>query len=217
MMVNLQEIYRYLGIMGNRPDDATKKLVGECLEELERAAKPRSFSRSFPMSVLPDGSLDFTCFSVKSEDLKKNLKGCEEVILFAATLGAGVDLLLCRYTRLEVSRAVVLQAAAAAMIEAYCDEKNQELRIEAKKRGLFLRPRFSPGYGDFSVSCQRELCRALSAEKTVGIMLTESFMMNPSKSVTAVIGAGREELSCAKSGCEACRKQDCLYRRNEIQ
>ena len=112
---------------------------------------------------------------------------------------------------------MVLQAAAAAMIEDYCDEKNRELSMEAEKRGLFLRPRFSPGYGDFSISCQQDLCRALAAEKTVGITLTESFMMNPSKSVTAVIGAGRAFLPCGGSGCGTCGKKDCMYRRREPQ
>ena len=77
--------------------------------------------------------------------MSRNLKDCEEVILFAATLGTGPDLLVRRYSRLEMSRAVVVQAAAAAMIEAWCDRKNGELKEEALRQGKYLRPRFSPG------------------------------------------------------------------------
>ena len=37
----------------------------------------------------------------------------------AATVGAEVDRLLARYGKLSVAKAVVMQAAAAAMVEAY--------------------------------------------------------------------------------------------------
>ena len=116
--VNRREVYRYLGLGRHEPDERTALLVEESLVELENAAAPRFFSRSYPLSVLPDGKLDLTCFRVESRDLSRNLKDCEEVILFAATLGTGPDLLVRRYSRLEMSRAVVVQAAAAAMIEA---------------------------------------------------------------------------------------------------
>lgn len=211
--VNRREVYRYLGLHRHEPDERTERLVEEALAELEKAAAPRFFSRTFPLSVRPDGKLDFTCFQVESRDLSRNLKDCGEVILFAATLGTGPDRLVRRYSRLEMSRAVVIQAAAAAMIEAWCDKKNGELTKEALNQGKFLRPRFSPGYGDFSLEYQREMIRALEAEKTVGITLTDSLLMLPSKSVTAVIGAGRNEGRCEIKGCEVCGKRDCPYRR----
>ena len=107
--VNRREVYRYLGLGRHEPDERTALLVEESLVELENAAAPRFFSRSYPLSVLPDGKLDLTCFRVESRDLSRNLKDCEEVILFAATLGTGPDLLVRRYSRLEMSRAVVVQ------------------------------------------------------------------------------------------------------------
>ena len=171
--VNRREIYRYLGIKGQQePDPQTKDLVEDCLGELERSVNCRSFYRRYPLTLLPDSELDFTCFKVKSRVLSRNLKDCQEVILFAATLGAGVDLLLRRYSRLSMSRAVVLQACAAARIESYCNEINDKLKAEAAEEGLYLRPRFSPGYGDLPLSCQPDFCRVLEAEKTVGITLT---------------------------------------------
>lgn len=207
------EVYRYLGFGHNQPDEKTVRLVQESMEELERVVSPRFFSRSFPLTHLKGGRLDFTCFQVESLDLSKNLKDCDRVILFAATLGAGPDLLARRYGRLEMSRAVVLQAASAAMIEAWCDRKNEELKEEALKQGEFLRPRFSPGYGDFSLEYQKILTKVLETGKTVGVTLTDSLLMVPSKSVTAVIGAGRREDRDEKKGCGVCGKADCSYRR----
>lgn len=217
MEVNRRELYRYLGLGSRGPDERTGELAESCLEELSRVISPRSFTRSFPLTFLPDGSMDFSCFTVKSKQLSKNLAGCGEVILFAASLGTGPDLLIRRYSRLEMSRAVVLQAASAAMIEAYCNEVNDEIRKEAERRGQYLRPRFSPGYGDFSLEYQKELCRVLEAEKTVGITLTDSLLMLPSKSVTAVIGAGETPYGCVTEGCGSCGKTDCLYRRGQAE
>ena len=237
MEINRREIYRYLGIKPNmEPDAATEKLAEECIRELMEKCRPRAYARWFPLRVCeasgadetvdtgaagagkaqdaPDSPLlDFSCFQVRSRSLAKNLQGCSEVILFAATIGEGADLLARKYGRINVAKAVVMQAAAAAMIEAFCDEENEKLRAEAAEKGLYLRPRFSPGYGDFSLNHQRDFARVLEMQKTVGITLTESLLMLPSKSVTAVIGVSKQDARCVLSGCESCRNAGCTFRR----
>ena len=237
MEINRREIYRYLGIKPNmEPDAATEKLAEECIRELMEKCRPRAYARWFPLRVCstsgaeetvdtgaagagkaqdaPDSPLlDFSCFQVRSRSLAKNLQGCSEVILFAATIGEGADLLARKYGRINVAKAVVMQAAAAAMIEAFCDEENEKLRTEAAEKDLYLRPRFSPGYGDFSLNHQRDFARVLEMQKTVGITLTESLLMLPSKSVTAVIGVSKQDARCVLSGCESCRNAGCAFRR----
>lgn len=84
---------------------------------------------------------------IHSKNLENNLKGCHAVYLFAATIGIEVDRLIKRTELTKMSDAVIYQAAGAAMIEAYCDEVNEELNQEAYKNNEFLKPRFSPGYG----------------------------------------------------------------------
>ena len=112
-----------------------------------------------------------------------------------------------------MSKAVVFQAASVALLEEFCDEKNRELKEEYEKQGLYLRPRFSPGYGDFSLECQRQMVPALDLGKRIGVTLTDSLLMAPSKSVTAVIGISEIPVNCRIQGCEICQKKDCAYRR----
>ncbi len=207
-----REILRYLGYRGQEIPGEIKSLIQECERELERTAAPKSIWREYPLTIR-DHELDMGVLKTRSLSLEKNLKDCEKVILFAATLGSGVDVLLQRYGRLQMSKAVVLQAAAAAMLESYCDEQNERLKQEYLEQGWYLRPRFSPGYGDFSLDCQRPLAAALELSKRIGITLTDSLLMAPSKSVTAVIGASQRPRNCTVQGCEACEKTDCLYRR----
>ena len=55
-----------------------------------------------------------------------------------------------------MSKAVIMQAAAAAVIEEYCDQCQMEIEKTLAKQKLFLRPRFSPGYGDFDLIHQKD-------------------------------------------------------------
>lgn len=214
MEISRKEVRRYLGYGIQDGDDAVNGLIEECIKELTKGATFKCISRTYPLKLLPDGEIDFTVFQTRSRNLSKNLADCSRVILFAATLGIGVDVLLHKYTKLQMSKAVIMQAAAAAMIEEFCDEENQKLKIEFEAQGLYLRPRFSPGYGDFALECQRNITAVLETSKRVGIMLTDSLLMTPSKSVTAIMGVSEKPYRCEVKGCESCGKTDCAYRRN---
>ena len=189
--VDRAEIYRYLGAAGGCVDSRTEELVEDVLLELGSRADPRHIMRVFPLRIIEAPGapvIDFGCFSVRSGSLYRNLLGCDEVILFAATIGEGADFLIRRYGKTQMSRAAVCQAASAAMIEAYCDELNEKWKEEYAASGRRLRPRFSCGYGDFSLEHQREFLRVLEMDKRLGIRLNDALLMYPTKSVTAVIG-----------------------------
>ena len=212
--MNEKEILRYLGYGRHEADQQTLRLITECYAELERQAVPKYICREYPLSITGD-ELDLGCLRTVSKNLSKNLADCSGVILFAATLGSRVDLLLKKYSTLQMSKAVVMQAAAVAMLEEYCDEVNLQLKHQYELEGKYLRPRFSPGYGDFSLECQREITAALEVGKRIGITLTDSLLMVPTKSVTAVIGIGSRQNNCMVAGCEACESKTCAYRRSE--
>ena len=210
---NDRELLRYLGCKnGTVPDENTKVLIDQCKQELEQAASPRVTWREYPLSI-QDHVIDMTCFQTRSKSLERNLKDCEQILLFAATLGSQVDVLLHRYNMIQMSKAVVMQAASVAMLETFCDEAKQKLKEAYQEKGWYLRPRFSPGYGDFPLECQRQIAPALELSKRIGVTLTDSLLMAPSKSVTAVIGLSRLPRNCTVQGCEVCAKRDCAYRR----
>ncbi len=213
MKTDRREVFRYLGYGAHEADEATRHLAEECILELEDCVRPRFLVKEFPLRLAGGGRIDAGAFVTESRNLEKNLSGCEKILLMAATLGAEADRLLFRYGKLRVARAAVMQAAAAAMTEAWCNEINGIWKEQYEKEGWFLRPRFSPGYGDFSLSCQKHILDGLEAGKRIGITLTEGGLMMPSKSVTAVIGAGREPCRCVLEGCEACSRTECAFRR----
>lgn len=210
----LMETARYLGYGRSTPDPQAAGLIRWAVKEVQRAAVPALVIRETELCLGENGDIQIGTERFTSRDLARNLRDCSQVILFAATLGAPADRLIQKYSRLDMAKAVALQAAAAAVLEEYCDRKNRSLKEEKAVSGWYLRPRFSPGYGDFPISFQKPLLSMLAAEKRIGLTATESYMLVPVKSVTAVIGMGRTDAECTMDGCEACSKTDCAYRRN---
>lgn len=208
-----KEAVRYLGYGSHAVDDDTLALINSSFGELDQTAGKRIVYRIFDVSFKDESNLEIGALKVCSENLGRNLRNCEKAVLLGATLGAGVDLLLRRYSLTNMARAVVLQACAAALLEEYLDCWQEELRREQEEAGFFLRPRFSPGYGDFSICHQQEILGVLEASKKIGVSLTDGNMLTPTKSVTAVIGLCRERMPCRIEGCAGCGKKDCAYRR----
>lgn len=210
-----KEALRYLGYGRQQADSLVAEKIGQAFRELERTADRRFVSREFDLSLTGDGEVWIGGMHIRSRSLGKNMKGCCRAILLAATLGAGVDRLLRRQSLTDMADAVVTQACAAAMLEAYLDEEQEKIAGRLAGEGRYLRPRFSPGYGDFSIRHQGQILAMLEAPKRIGLSMTDSFMLTPVKSVTAVAGISRHREPCHRRGCEACEKRDCIYRRNE--
>lgn len=209
----IKEAIRYLGYGRNTADDRTLAMIDEAFADIEKAAGPKSICRIFNMEQDADGQIIIGKMKITSRSLSRNLRGCTKVILFGATLGIGVDRIITRASLTDMSKAVVLQACAAACLEEFCDMEQARLAEELEAEALYLRPRFSPGYGDFDIAFQKPLMQMLDCAKSIGLTMTDSYMMTPTKSVTALIGAGTMKIRCPAAGCESCGKTDCEYRR----
>ena len=112
----------------------------------------------------------------------------------------------------DMARAAVLDACGSAWTEAACDAAEEEIR--SRFPGMYLTDRFSPGYGDLPLSLQADFLRATDAGRKLGITANESFLMLPSKSVTAVIGLADRPQGAKIRGCAYCgMRENCEYRR----
>ena len=178
-----REIARYLGLRGQAPDEALKGLMAEAEGSLKAGSYRVCYVR---LPVQTDGSrLELgQDLVLQSTALARNLSGCREVVLFCTTVGPLVDRGILA-NRLRPSRALVWDAAGTAAIEQLCDDFCAWLPRPQ-------RPRFSPGYGDLPLSCQKDILKLLDAERLLGVRLTDSLLMTPCKSVTAFVGLDAE-------------------------
>ena len=189
---NLDEIRRYMRLgPGGGNMQGVETLLRECLADACGLMKREVCYAVYPVHA-EEGGVDLTFARVRSYDLARALSGCGQVVLFAATAGFAFDAAIARAQAMSEARGLVMHAIGAERVEALCDAFCGFIQQTAACRGLTLRPRFSPGYGDLPLSFQTAVAGALEMEK-IGIVLGEGLLMRPSKSVTALIGlAGKD-------------------------
>ena len=206
--IDREEVLRYLLWHGGEIPEDIESALRRGTERLRKAARPRAVWRVF--DYCPGEALGGTDFRPEGEDLKAFLRECDQVILMAATLGSEPDLLQKQLRLRDLSEAVILDAAGSAAVENVCDNLCADLA--AQFAPWFLTERFSPGYGDFPLSQQRWFFQLLDMPRRLGVSLTESFLMVPQKTVTAMIGVSdrpqpKREESCARCSLRA----DCAF------
>lgn len=177
------EILRYLHTSSKIEDEGVLDLIDSCMEEINSIVCPKTIYRIFDCEVT-ESEVKVNGAVFKSKRLADTVKGCRQVCIMGATLGVAGDRLLHLYAETEIARAAVMQAALASKIEEVCDAVEDTLRSQ----GLTLRQRYSPGYFDLDISQQRELFSLIDITKRIGVTLTDTFQMIPTKSVTAIIG-----------------------------
>ena len=181
--IDRREILRYLGARDDAP--AVAALVDECICEAEAALSYKVCFCEVDISHIGD-ALTLGTVKTNSTALEKNLSGCARATVFAATVGVSLDRLIARYSVSSPSKAVVLDAIGSERIEALCDEFCADIKRDTNV--VEIRPRFSPGYGDFPLDAQNDIFALLDCPRKIGLTLNKSLIMTPSKSVTAIIG-----------------------------
>ena len=155
-------------------------------------------------------------FTIAGNSIIKHLDGCEKVICMAVTVGAAIEQEINKkFERGEYLASVLLDAAATAAVERAADLMEKHFAAKFSKDGYKMRWRFSPGYGDWDLTAQEKLFKISGAEQ-IGISLTSALMLEPRKSVTAIIGLEKvsaQKISSHKKDCSGCDKIDCPMRK----
>ena len=203
-----KEILRYAGC--KQPDDGIAALLAECMGEAEPMLSYHVCYATLPLTVQED-LCDFSAFRLASKHLARQLQNCQSVLLFGATVGVGIDRLIAKYGRLSPTKALLFQAIGTERIEALCDAFCADM---AETLSMEQRPRFSPGYGDLPLTAQQQIFSVLDCAKRIGLTLTHSQQMSPSKSVTAFVGLSEQGVSTPNlsNKCSTCHMPDCRFR-----
>ncbi len=209
--ISAEEAMRYMG--AGAGDEDLRKETQRIAEELEKRIRPKHTWRAVPIRQEAEGILLVgTALLLTGRMAKRMLSECHTAVLMACTLGAEYDAMARSTEARDMARAVMLDACAGAWVEQGCDEAEAE--IAARFPGSFLTDRFSPGYGDLPLDAQRTLLAALDAERRLGITLTDSLLMIPAKSVTAILGVSDRPQPARIRGCAYCAlRERCTYRK----
>jgi hypothetical protein len=121
------------------------------------------------------------------KNMVKLLERCEYATLLAASIGPELERRIDDLKVTHVSDAYFLDVVGGWMADYMAERVDGIIQTEVQRAGFQRTMRYSPGYGDWDLSVQPELLRRVGAE-AIGVTCTETFILQPRKSVTAVVG-----------------------------
>lgn len=210
--MRVDEAMRYLGVPGSAGEDIHRRMT-ELSPALEERIRPRYVLRVLPVSRTEGTvSLDGGALPLPGRTARIMLADCAQAALLVCTLGAGFDAWMRTEQARNMPDAVMLDALGSAYVEEGCDAAEREL--STRFPGMYLTDRFSPGYGDLPLTIQPAILTATDSARRLGVTATESCLLNPQKTVTAVIGIADRPQRARVRGCAHCAMRgNCDYRK----
>lgn len=139
------------------------------------------------------------------------LRRSEKAAWFACTAGEEISATTRSLMQEgDMIKGYVVDVLANAVVEEAMDRIQGNLSKHMEKEGLKITNRYSPGYCDWDIAEQQKLF-SLLPEGFLGISLSSSSLMHPMKSVSGIIGIGRE-VKFNQYTCNFCDDANCIYR-----
>ena len=131
---------------------------------------------------------------INSKKIAGILKDCEYCSLFVSTIGPQLEGRVAEMEKDNPSGAFYLEHVGNWMAEYMAEAINQRISQAITKAGFIPKKRYSAGYGDWPLESQKEILE-LTGARRIGVFISESYLMIPRKSVSALIGWGRKEVN----------------------
>ena len=199
------DVYEQMGYHGTLPDEPTQAETMALIGEVSTWLRPQ-----FCYLVQPELPASFTI----GEIISRQLKGSEGYACFIATSGSEFEDFQRRLTKDgDMVRVFIADALGSVIAEKCADEMEKNLQESIGKLGWHHTNRFSPGYCGWHVS-QQQLLFPIFKGETCGVALTDSSLMIPIKSVSGIIGLGKEVCKLDYT-CGICDFEKCYKRRKK--
>lgn len=201
LQITLADVYEQMGYHGALPDEATRQETQAIIDDVRRWLRPQFCF--FVRQTLPDFDM--------GKIILRQLRGSEAYTLFICTSGIEFEAYQQRLKdKGDMVHVFIADALGSVIAEKCADQMELHLQESIDKLGWHHTNRFSPGYCGWHVS-QQQLLFPLFEGHTSGVRLTDSSLMLPIKSVSGIIGLGKEvrrlEYTCGLCNFEKCYKR----------
>lgn len=208
-----REIYRYAGEPASSAP-ALATLYAACRTEIlsliQACAAWQTYDYDPASGVLHS---DGESLALAGQSIINHLAACHRATVMCVTIGAALEeAASAAFRQGAYAKALLFDSAGSAAVEQAADYVNNLITDIAARAGWHTTPRFSPGYGDWPLTSQPALV-AWSHGQDLGIKVTPSYMLQPRKSITAVIGWTNRNVTAEAAGCDACQFTACRLRR----
>ena len=200
-------------LTGTAPEPVTL-FINEITEELlplgEIKAEYRIFNEISLHQAKKSLQVASVTFNIKPI-IYRQIRQAEEVALFICTAGSAIGgLSRASMKGGDLLKGYIYDVIGSEVVEAAADRMQEHLRLKMAAAGGRISNRFSPGYCGWDVAEQHKLF-GFFKDNYCGITLTESALMNPVKSVSGIIGIGRN-VRFTPYQCKICQDKNCIYR-----
>lgn len=206
-------IMRALGYKDpNSAGDAIRGLVDEHLNAVVAAAEPQviycgtAFNITGNRVELPSGHV-FT-----GKTLHQAVGKCDGLVVGLVTLGRKVDKAIAEASSQDAFCGYLMDVISGLLVEMAAHQFWQHLVGDLSREGYKATSFVSPGAAGFPLVEQRQVFSFLKPER-IGVSLTDSCLMEPTKSLTLIMGYGKDIVPAKHShDCSTCDMEDCLIR-----
>lgn len=214
IQVQPSNILDLLGYDINIGDEHTEMVIDSCLEQAKELILPKGgiiFLRNEEVDPrvgnIRVGKLSFQIGKLIASQLKRS----EYTAFFICTAGSAIENL----SRQHMGQGNLLEGYVLDLIGSEAAEETASFVHETIQDivgmdGFKITNRYSPGYCNWDVVEQFKLFQ-LFGKHDFGISLTDSALMDPVKSVSAIVGIG-ENVAWGKYSCSVCGDEKCIYR-----
>jgi hypothetical protein len=205
-------------VLGNEQGENRKmlqELIGEVLQDASRICDIKA-----EYILIPEIRIDTSTKTIIIDNLDFNigkivwaqLKRSQSVALFLCTAGEKIGEVSRQLIgEKDFLRGYIYDVAGSEIVEAAADIMQKKIMENMQEEGMLITNRFSPGYCGWNVSEQHKLFQ-LIPDNFCGIRLTESALMVPIKSISGIIGIGRN-VKFNPYTCSLCDYENCIYRK----
>lgn len=204
----------FIGFIPGEAPDPFPLIIREILSESEKLVRPKGGYTLFK-NIFVDrenkktiiGDIELGTKSIVTRHMDKS----GLIAVFACTAGAEISMLASDYNKKgHTVHAYIADSLGSIVVERAMDLIQEQLKSLMDHQGLKITNRYSPGYCGWELKEQAKLFELLP-EHFCGISLSDSMLMKPIKSVSGIIGIGKEVIYDPYT-CNYCKDVNCLYR-----
>ena len=198
-----------------RPRESVLALIGEILAEARQLMVPVAVYELYLLREIRHERLILeNGFALCAGQAAGRLALAQEIAVLVGTIGCQLEERASQYFSAgHPARGAVLDSIGSTAVEELIEGACRVIEERAAAKGMRTSAPFSPGHNDWPLDAQKQIFELLPTDK-IGVVLSPSCLMIPRKSLSMVVGLGKEFRADGRSACDICSiRTTCRYRR----
>ncbi|MCX8011359.1 MAG: methionine synthase [Ignavibacteria bacterium] len=208
-------IERGLGYTSDTIPPNVSEVIDEMLNQIPEYLEMKAGFRILPERDVKIDTATISCNGITFETGKiitKRLQHSETLAVFVTTAGEKLEKWSKELmSHSDMLKGFIVDSIGSEVAELAADWLERKLSELIQPKGWKITNRYSPGYCEWLVKEQHKLF-SLLPQNFCGIQLTESALMLPIKSVSGIIGLGKN-VKQEDYQCSICDLEDCIRRK----